>query len=109
MYSRHHILFMRRDWKRGYKHKLREKFIYTIPDDAHKFLHSCCEPVPAITEPQAKKLYQELNKIGKRMTMLEAYRWLIKHSDNALFVNALVHQMRCLESYLGGDWYETLH
>ena len=74
--SKHHLLFTRHDWNKGYAHKLRRLRVYEIPDEVHQELHKAVPPVPQITEWQARSLYAEYRKLD-HTDLYSSLEWLI--------------------------------
>ncbi len=95
--SRHHILFTRHTYNKGYAHKLRRLLVYEIPDEVHQELHKQIPPVPQITEFQAKELYCAYRKLDDP-DMYDSLEWLIENSPTDEFQVAIMNQylfLRC--------------
>ena len=95
--SVHHILFTRRNWNKGFAHKLRKFFIYELPDDIHSALHASVPPVPRISEPEALILWTEAKKEGRIDNIYGALEWLIIHAPTTEFRNAIKEQYDFLD------------
>lgn len=98
-YSKHHLLWTRHDWNKGYAHKLRRVFAYNIPDEVHRGLHRAVAPVPPITESQARELYVEYKKLPD-LGMFDALEWLIENSPTSEFCIAMMSQSLYLRCHL---------
>lgn len=95
--SKHHLLFIRKDFNKGYAHKLRRVLVYEIPDDIHVDLHNSIPPVPPITEWQARTLYMEYSKQDIH-DVFDALEWLIDNAPSEEFRIAMINQalyLRC--------------
>lgn len=97
MVSKHHLIFTRHDWNKGYAHKLRKALVYNIPDDVHRNLHKAVAPIPLVTEQEARELFVDYRK-HPDMGMFDALEWLIENapaSDFALAVMGQYLYLRC--------------
>lgn len=95
--SKHHLLWTRHGWNKGYAHKLRKALVYNIPDDVHRELHKAVAPIPPITEQEARELFV-LYKRADTMSILEAVEWLSANAPNSEFATAMAAQeifLRC--------------
>ena len=92
----HHIIFTRRDHDRGYKLLLRRSFIYEIPIAVHQELHANVEPVPPLSEDEARALWVELQRVDYEMELFEALEWLVAHAPNSAFKQSIAEQQRFL-------------
>lgn len=94
--DRHHILFPRCDWNQGYALLLRRVFIRTLPVDVHRGLHhDALKRVPVPGECALKSLweyYQGDRKKVDKMSFGEACDWLVRHSPNKEFQDAIIRQ-----------------
>lgn len=95
--SRHHLLFTRKNYSKSFSHKLRKLFIYDLPDEIHTELHATVPPIPSITEPEAFALYTQYKKEEDK-NIFEALEWLIIHSPNKDFLDAVKAQYDFLVS-----------
>ena len=95
--SKHHILFTRHTYNKGYMHKLRRLLVYEIPDAVHEELHKAIPPVPPITEFQARELYVGFIKL-ENPDMFDSLEWLIENAPTSDFQLAIMNQylfLRC--------------
>ena len=95
--SKHHLLWTRHAWNKGYAHKLRRMLVYEIPDEVHQELHKAVPPVPQITEWQARSLYAEYHKLD-RTDLYSSLEWLIENAPTGEFQLARMDQylfLRC--------------
>lgn len=97
----HHLLFVRRAWDRGYKLLLRRSFIYEIPIAVHQALHAAIEPMPPLTEDEARELWAEFKLVDYDMDIFEALDWLQQHAPNAEFAMAIMAQAGFLQNNMG--------
>ena len=95
--SRHHILFTRKDYNKGFSHKLRKLFVFDLPDDIHSALHAKVPPVPKISEPEALILWTEAKREGQIDNIYGALEWLIIHAPNTEFQMAIKEQYDFLD------------
>lgn len=94
--SVHHILFTRKNWNKGFAHKLRKLFIYELPDDIHSALHASVPPVPRISEPDALVLWTEAKR-APIDNVYDALEWLIFHAPTREFQDAIKEQYDFLD------------
>lgn len=88
--DRHHLLYYRRDWETGYKGMLRRAFVYRIPKEAHKQLHTLAPGIPPLNEVEAKELWARYKALeGSRMGLYEAFEWLADNTTNDEFKSAI--------------------
>lgn len=99
-YDRHHILFYRKEWDKGYKAKLRKCFVYEIPVAVHQELHQVVDAVPALDEYDARELWIRFQCEGE-MSLFEALAWLMRNSPGAEFSIAIMAQYGFLRNKLG--------
>lgn len=95
--SKHHLLWTRHAWNKGYAHKLRRILVYEIPDEVHQELHKAVAPVPQITEWQARSLYAEYCKLD-HTDLYSSLEWLIENAPTDGFQLAMMNQylfLRC--------------
>ena len=92
----HHIIFTRRDFGKGYKLLLRRSFIYQLPIAVHQELHANVEPIPPLSEDEARQLWTEFKSVDHDMELFEAMEWLIAHAPNSEFEEAITAQQRFL-------------
>lgn len=95
--SKHHLLWTRHAWNKGYAHKLRRALVYEIPDDVHREMHKAVSPIPQLTESEARELYVKY-KQQDHMSVLEAVEWLADNAPNSDFATAMAAQeiyLRC--------------
>lgn len=95
--SKHHLLWSRKNWNKGYAHKLRRIFAYNIPDELHRNLHKAIAPIPTITEQEARKLYTDYRKLPD-LGLFDALEWLIDNAPSSDFALAIMGQylyLRC--------------
>ena len=95
--SRHHLLFTRKNYSKGFAHKLRKQFVFDLPDDIHSELHATVPPVPRISEPEALILWSEYKKEGPVDDIYDALEWLIFHAPTAEFQSAIKAQYDFLD------------
>lgn len=100
-YDSHHLLWTRRTWDRGFKLLLRRSFIYEIPIVVHQELHSVIEPIPPLSEDEARGLWIEFKAVGHEMSLFEALEWLQLHAPNSEFAMAMMAQAGFLHNHLG--------
>lgn len=100
-YDSHHLLWTRRTWDRGFKLLLRRSFIYEIPIVVHQELHSAVEPIPPLSEDEARWLWIEFKAVGHEMSLFEALEWLQLHAPNSEFAMAIMAQAEFLHNHLG--------
>lgn len=100
-YDSHHLLWTRRTWDRGSKLLLRRSFIYEIPIVVHQELHSVIEPIPPLSEDEARWLYDLYSQEKRNMELFEALEWLQLHAPNSEFAMAIMAQSRFLQNHLG--------
>ena len=91
-FDRHHILFTRKNYNKGYAHLLRRAFVYEIPMNIHQDLHATIGPVPPISEAEAEWLWKEYKKTNREMGLYEALAWLQLHAPNSEFAIAVMSQ-----------------
>lgn len=95
--SKHHLLWTRHAWNKGYAHKLRRVLVYEIPDEVHQALHKAVAPVPQLTEWQARSLYVEYCKLDRK-DLYSSLEWLIENAPTDEFQLAMMNQylfLRC--------------
>lgn len=97
--SKHHLLWTRHEWNKGYAHKLRKALAYNIPDDVHRELHRAVAPIPPLTEPQARELFVKYKK-QPDMGVIDAAEWLLENSPNSDFSTAMAAQVLFLKCHL---------
>lgn len=97
----HHLLWTRRTWDRGYKLLLRRSFVYQIPIAVHQELHSVIEPIPPLSEEEARWLWTEFKAVDHEMGLFEALEWLQLHAPNSEFAMAMMAQSGFLQNHLG--------
>lgn len=90
--SRHHILFTRKSYNKGFAHKLRKQFVFELPDDIHSSLHASVPPVPRISEPEALILWSEYKRESHEDNIYDALEWLIFHAPTTAFQDAIKAQ-----------------
>ena len=92
----HHCLWTRRTWNRGYKLLLRRSFIYQLPIAVHQELHANVEPIPPLSEDEARQLWMEFKSADHDMELFEALEWLIAHAPNSDFKQSIAEQQSFL-------------
>lgn len=95
--SRHHLLWTRHTWNKGYAHKLRRELVFEISDEVHRNLHKAVAPIPLITEQEARKLYTDYRKLPD-LGLYDALEWLIENAPASEFAIAIMGQymyLRC--------------
>lgn len=92
-YDKHHLLFYRKLWDKGYKQLLRRAFVYELPITVHQQLHAVVGAIPPLDEREAQELWSNYNYTAKRgMSLYEALDWLIANSPNDEFRHAMIEQ-----------------
>lgn len=98
MRTKHHLLWMGKDWKqKTYSKRLREALSFPIDANDHIKLHEQCQPVPVLPEKVCKKLLTEYRE-KRDKNAYNAALWLISEVDDEDFITALTAQF----PFLGG-------
>lgn len=98
----HHLLWERKVWSSGCRLLLRRVFVYEIPKEIHHELHTVVEPIPPLTDDEARWLWAQYKKVAHEMNILEALEWLYSNSPNLVFMEAIALQAEFLQKHLGG-------
>lgn len=98
-YDSHHLLWTRRTWNKGYAHGLRKLFVYQVPVPMHQKLHEVVSPIPVLSESEAKALFIEYHKLGQRLELEEALKWLVANAPNPDFAIAMMAQLGFVQNY----------
>ena len=99
--DRHHVLFYRKEWDKGYRQKLRRCFVYEMPVGVHQKLHKEIGAVPALSEAEARELWVQFQSYDSEMSLWEALEWLISYSPSAEFSDSIKKQYAFLRCELG--------
>ena len=67
----------------------------------HQELHSVIEPIPPLSEEEARWLYSLYLQEKRSMELFEALEWLQLHAPNAEFAMAIMAQAGFLHNHLG--------
>lgn len=101
--DKHHLLFYRAEWNKGYALLLRRVFVYEIPIPVHQDLHTVAGNVPVLNDADARWLWQEYKKLDHELDLFEALEWLQLNAPNLEFAAAIAVQREFLQQNLGGD------
>ena len=101
-HDKHHLLFYRAEWNRGYNQLLRRVFIYDIPMPVHQALHSSVGKVPPLDEQESKWLWERYRNVDHELDLYEALAWLENNAPNVEFATAIAAQRDFLENNLEG-------
>ena len=96
----HHCLWTRKVWSNGCSLLLRRAFVYEIPKAIHHELHTVVEPIPALSDDEARWLWQQYKKVSHEMDIFEALDWLYANAPNLLFMEAIALQAEFLRENL---------
>lgn len=97
-YDSHHLLWTRKNWNKGYAHRLRKLFVYELPMPLHQELHQKVEPIPVPFD--CEELFIKYSKLGYKMDIPQAIEWLIRNSKDEAFRRAMKFQLDFLEESL---------
>lgn len=100
--DKHHLLFYRSEWNKGYNLLLRRAFIYEIPITVHQALHSSVGKVPPLDEQEGKMLWELYKQLDHELSLFEALDWLQLNAPNAEFAMAIMAQRGFLKNNLEG-------
>lgn len=100
-HDRHHILFYRKEWSKGYAMKLRGCFVYEVPIAIHQELHARVEAVPVLSEADAERLWILFQGLDRELSLFEALAWLIQYSPDEGFGSAIMAQLQFLQNEMG--------
>ena len=81
--------------------QLRRAFVYEIPKNIHHELHIAVEPIPTLTDDEARWLWAEYKKVSHKMNIFEALDWLYFYAPNLIFMEAIAIQREFLHNNLG--------
>ena len=98
-YDSHHLLWTRKNWNKGYAHRLRKIFVYQLPMPLHQKLHEAVEPIPVLDEQEARMLYVEYKRLDHELDLEEALQWLILHAPNSEFAMAMMAQLGFIQNH----------
>lgn len=97
----HHLLWTRKTWDKGCRLLLRRSFVYEIPKTVHHELHTVVEPIPPLTDDEARWLWGQYRQTSQDMDIFEALDWLYINAPNLLFMEAIALQAEFLRNNLG--------
>lgn len=100
--DKHHLLFYRSEWSKGYNLLLRRAFIYEIPITVHQALHSSVGKVPPLDEQEGKMLWEQYKLLDHELDLFEALRWLQLNAPTSEFAIAIMAQRGFLTNKMGG-------
>ena len=98
-YDSHHLLWTRKNWNKGYAHRLRKIFVYQLPVPLHQKLHEVVEPIPVLGEQEARELFIEYQRLDHKPELEEALKWLILHAPTSEFAMAIMAQLGFIQNY----------
>ena len=98
-YDSHHLLWTRKNWNKGYAHRLRKIFVYQIPIDMHRKLHEVVNPIPVLSEQEARMLFVEYQRLDHKLGLEEGLRWLILNAPTSEFAIAMMAQLGFIQNY----------
>lgn len=101
-HDKHHILFYRSEWNKGYALLLRRAFVYDIPVAVHQELHSTVGKVPVLDNDEAKALWEQYKLLDHELDLFEALRWLQLNAPTSEFAIAIMAQRGFLTNKMGG-------
>lgn len=101
-HDKHHLLFYRSEWSKGYNLLLRRAFIYEIPITVHQALHSSVGKVPPLDEQEGKMLWEQYKLLDHELDLFEALRWLQLNAPTSEFAIAIMAQRGFLTNKMGG-------
>lgn len=99
-YDRHHLLWTRATYNKGFKLLLRRAFVYELPMDVHQRLHAAVNPIPPLDEDDAKRLWGMFKEVDHEMELFEALEWLRTNAPTSEFAIAIMAQQGFLHNYL---------
>ena len=99
-HDRHHILWPRTRFNKGFNQLLRRYFVYELPMNVHQQLHATVRPVPVLDEEDARRMWEELKEIDHDMELMEALVWLRNHAPDSEFAIAMIEQQGFLQNNL---------
>ena len=99
--SAHHLLWERKVWSSGCRLLLRRAFVYEIPKEIHHELHTVVEPIPPLTDDEARWLWAQYKKVAHEMDIFEALDWLYANAPNLIFMKAIAKQREFLQNNMG--------
>lgn len=92
----HHLLWTRHNWERNCRLLLRRSFVYEIPIPTHRQLHKEVEPIPPLSDMEARELWIRLKAVNHNIGIFEALEWLIANAPNDDFAEAMLAQQQFL-------------
>lgn len=104
--NRHHLIYQRRHYDRGYAKMLREAFVYELEVNIHNELHNnvLCDILrPSNAELKAAWFaYQRDRDTIASYSIVEACEWLMLSCSDPAWRACMARQLNFLRSRLGG-------
>lgn len=105
-YNRHHLIYQRRHYDRGYAKMLREAFVYELEINIHNELHNAvlCDILrPSNAELKAAwDAYQRDRDTIASYDIVKACEWLMLSCSDPAWRACMARQLDFLRSHLGG-------
>lgn len=104
--NRHHLIYQRRHYGRGYAKMLREAFVYDLDIDIHNELHNdVLHDVPRPSDAELKEMwftYLRHKKLIESSDILTVCEWLMTACRDPAWQACMRRQYEFLRSRLGG-------
>lgn len=105
-YNKHHLLFQRRHYAKGYAKWLREIFVYEIPIGIHDELHyAVLHDVPRPSDVELRDIYRMYLKhkeIIDNSDVLTVCEWLASACHDPAWRACMMRQYNFLKEKMGG-------
>lgn len=104
--NRHHLIFQRCHYAKGYAKALRQAFVYDLDVEIHEELHArVLHDVPRPPDADIKAMYLEYEKhreVFQRASIIDACEWLMTSSQDPAWRGCMKRQLEYLRFKLGG-------
>lgn len=104
--NRHHLIFQRKHYKRGYAKALRQAFVYDLDINIHNELHNVVlHDVPRPSDEDIRNMYFAYLRhkdVAQRVDILTACEWLATACRDPAWRACMFRQYYFLKSKLGG-------
>lgn len=105
-YNKHHLIFQRRHYSRGYAKLLREAFVYEIPVSIHDELHNAIlHDVPRPSDVEIRDMYRTYlahKELIDNSDMLTVCEWLATACRDPAWRACMMRQYNFLKEKIHG-------
>lgn len=102
--NKHHLLFQRKHYNKGYAKRLRNAFTFYIDEDIHRELHEVLHDIPRPSDRELVNLYNTYIRhkdVIQRSDILTVCEWLATSCNNPAWRACMFRQYYFLKNKLG--------